>query len=240
MIYKTSIIIPSYKEKENLKKIIPLISKTLTKKEFIFEIIVVDDNSKDGTNEAFGKLKKKFKNVKLFVRKNKFRDLSLSCIQGFKLSKFNNILVMDADLQHNPHYLNLLIKRFNNEKIDFLVACRDFKDKSKVKVNFTRFFLSKILIILFNFLLGFKTNDPMSGFFIFKKKIFMENKSKLFSRGYKILADLIYSSKSELKIKDQFIVFDQRDMSSSKLNLRILLLVLIFLFRSLLRRFKFI
>jgi dolichol-phosphate mannosyltransferase len=240
MIYKTSIIIPSYKEKENLKKIIPLISKSLTKKEFIFEIIVVDDNSKDGTNEAFGKLKKKFKNIKLFVRKNKFRDLSLSCIQGFKLSKFNNILVMDADLQHNPHYLNLLIKRFNYEKIDFLVACRDFKDKSKVKVNFTRFFLSKILIILFNFLLGFKTNDPMSGFFIFKKKIFMENKSKLFSRGYKILADLIYSSKSELKIKDQFIVFDQRDMSSSKLNLRILLLVLIFLFRSLLRRFKFI
>jgi dolichol-phosphate mannosyltransferase len=240
MIHKTSIIIPSYKEKENLKKIIPLISKSLTKKEFIFEIIVVDDNSKDGTNEAFGKLKKKFKNIKLFVRKNKFRDLSLSCIQGFKLSKFNNILVMDADLQHNPHYLNLLIKRFNNEKIDFLVACRDFKDKSKVKVNFTRFFLSKILIILFNFLLGFKTNDPMSGFFIFKKKIFMENKSKLFSRGYKILADLIYSSKSELKIKDQFIVFDQRDMSSSKLNLRILLLILIFLFRSLLRRFKFI
>ena len=240
MIHKTSIIIPSYKEKENLKKIIPLISKSLTKKEFIFEIIVVDDNSKDGTNEAFGKLKKKFKNIKLFVRKNKFRDLSLSCIQGFKLSKFNNILVMDADLQHNPHYLNLLIKRFNYEKIDFLVACRDFKDKSKVKVNFTRFFLSKILIILFNFLLGFKTNDPMSGFFIFKKKIFMENKSKLFSRGYKILADLIYSSKSELKIKDQFIVFDQRDMSSSKLNLRILLLVLIFLFRSLLRRFKFI
>jgi dolichol-phosphate mannosyltransferase len=240
MIYKTSIIIPSYKEKENLKKIIPLIFKSLSKKEFIFEIIVVDDNSKDGTNEVFGKLKKEFKNIKLFVRKNKFRDLSLSCIQGFKLSKFNNILVMDADLQHNPHYLNLLIKRFNNEKIDFLVACRDFKDKSKVKVNFTRFFLSKILIILFNFWLGFKTNDPMSGFFIFKKKIFMENKSKLFSRGYKILADLIYSSKSELKIKDQFIVFDQRDMSSSKLNLRILLLVLIFLFRSLLRRFKFI
>ena len=240
MIYKTSIIIPSYKERENLKKIIPLISKSLSKKEFIFEIIVVDDNSKDGTNEAFGKLKKKYKNIKLFVRKNKFRDLTLSCIQGFKLSKFNNILVMDADLQHNPHYLNLLIKRFNNEKIDFLVACRDFKDKSKVKVNFTRFFLSKILIILFNFLLGFKTNDPMSGFFIFKKKIFIENKSKLFSRGYKILADLIYSSKSQLKIKDQFIVFDQRDMSSSKLNLRILLLVLIFLFRSLLRRFKFI
>jgi dolichol-phosphate mannosyltransferase len=240
MIYKTSIIIPTYKEKENLKKIIPLICKSLSAKEFIFEIIVVDDNSKDGTNKAFGKLKKKFNNIKLFIRKSRTRDLSLSCIQGFKLSKFDNILVMDADLQHNPNYLNLLIKRFHNEKIDFLVACRDFKDKSKVKINFTRFFLSKILIILFNFLLGFKTNDPMSGFFIFRKKIFEENKNKLFSKGYKILADLIYSSKSELKIKDQFIVFDQRDMSSSKLNFKILLLILIFLFKSSLRKFKLI
>ena len=240
MICKTSIIIPSYKENENLKKIIPLIYKRLSTKEFIFEIIVVDDNSKDGTNVTFVKLKKKFKNIRLFVRKNKFRDLSLSCIKGFKLSKFDNILVMDADLQHNPYYLNLLIKRFNKENLDFLVACRDFKDKSKVKINFTRFFLSKILIILFNFLLGFKTNDPMSGFFIFKKKIFIENKNKLFSKGYKILADLIYCSKSELKIKDQYIVFDQRDMSSSKLNFKILLLILIFLFKSSLRKFKLI
>jgi dolichol-phosphate mannosyltransferase len=147
---------------------------------------------------------------------------------------------MDADLQHNPNYLNLLIKRFYNEKIDFLVACRDFKHKSKVKINFLRFFLSKIIIILFNFLLGFKTNDPMSGFFIFRKEIFIQNKNKLFSKGYKILADLIYSSKRELKIKDQFIVFDQRDMCSSKLNFKILLLILIFLFRSSLRRFKLI
>ena len=240
MIYKTSIVIPSYKEKENLKKIIPIIFKKLSTKEFIFEIIIVDDNSKDGTIEVLKQLKKKFKNLKFFVRKNKFRDLSLSCIKGFKLSKFDTILVMDADLQHNPNYLNLLIKRFYNEKIDFLVACRDFKDKSKVKINFSRFFLSKIIIFLFNFLLGFKTNDPMSGFFIFRKEIFIQNKNKLFSKGYKILADLIYSSKRELKIKDQFIVFDQRNMCSSKLNFKILLLILIFLFRSLLRRFKLI
>ena len=80
----------------------------------------------------------------------------------------------------------------------------------------------------------------MSGFFIFKKKIFVENKDKLFSRGYKILADLIYSSKNKLKIKDQFIIFNQRDMNSSKLNFKILLLILILLFRGLLRRFNLI
>jgi dolichol-phosphate mannosyltransferase len=240
MTIKTSIVIPTYKEKENLKIIIPLIFKNLSRKVFIFEIIIVDDDSKDGTVEILNKFKKRYRNLRLFVRKNKIRDLSLSCIQGFKLSKFENILVMDADLQHNPSYINLLIKNFDKKKIDFLVACRDFRNKSKVKINFTRFFLSKIIIILFNFLLGFKTNDPMSGFFIFKKKIFIENKKQLFSKGYKILADLIYSSKKKFIIEDQIIVFDQREMNSSKLNFKILILILIFLFRSFLRRFKLI
>jgi dolichol-phosphate mannosyltransferase len=240
MIFKFSIVIPTYKENENLIKLIPLIYKILNTNKFNFELIIIDDDSRDGTTETYHIFKKKFKNIHLVVRKNKVRDLSLSCICGFELSKFENILVMDADLQHNPKYLKLLIKRFSKEKIDFLVACRDFANKSKVKVNFTRFFLSKIIIILFNFLLGFKTNDPMSGFFIFKKKIFVENKDKLFSRGYKILADLIYSSKNKLKIKDQFIIFNQRDMNSSKLNFKILLLILILLFRGLLRRFNLI
>jgi dolichol-phosphate mannosyltransferase len=80
----------------------------------------------------------------------------------------------------------------------------------------------------------------MSGFFIFKKKIFIENKKQLFSKGYKILADLIYSSKKKFIIEDQIIVFDQREMNSSKLNFKILILILIFLFRSFLRRFKLI
>jgi dolichol-phosphate mannosyltransferase len=236
MIYKFSIVIPTYKENENLIKLIPLIYKILDTNRFNFELIIIDDDSRDGTAETYNAFKKKFKNIHLVVRKNNVRDLSLSCICGFELSKFENILVMDADMQHNPNYLKLLIKRFGKEKIDFLVACRDFTNKSKVKVNFIRFFLSKIIIILFNFLLGFKTNDPMSGFFIFKKKIFTENKNKLFAKGYKILADLIYSSRNKLKIKDQFIIFDQRQMNSSKLNSKILFLILIFLLRSFLRK----
>jgi len=240
MIFKFSIVIPTYKENENLIKLIPLIYKILDTNRFNFELIIIDDNSRDGTIQTYSIFKKKFKNIHLVVRKNKIRDLSLSCICGFELSKFENILVMDADLQHNPNYLKLLINRFGKEKIDILVACRDFANKSKVKVNFTRFYLSKIIIILFNFLLGFKTNDPMSGFFVFKKKIFIENKNKLFARGYKILADLIYSSNNKLKIKDQFIIFNQRNMNSSKLNFKILLLILILLFINLLRKFNLI
>jgi hypothetical protein len=76
--------------------------------------------------------------------------------------------------------------------------------------------------------------------FLFLKKIFTENKKKFFSKVYKILADLIYSYRKEFKIEDQFMVFDQREMNSNKLNFKILILILIFLFRSFLRRFKLI
>ena len=238
MIFKFSIVIPAYNENKNLKKLIPLICNSLDANKSNFEIIVIDDNSQDRTIKTFRVFKKKFQNIRLIIRKDKFRDLSLSCIHGFELSKFDNILVMDADLQHNPKYLNLLLKRFRKEKLDFLVACRDFNNKVKVKITFTRFFLSKTIIILFNFLLGFRTSDPMSGFFIFKKRIYIDNKNKLFAKGYKILADLIYSTETKLKIKDQFIIFDQRHMNSSKLNLKILFLILIFLFRNFFKKFK--
>ena len=240
MIFKFSIIIPTFNENKNLKILIPLIYKTINYHKSQFEIIIVDDNSQDGTIQTLKIFKKKFKNIRGVVRKNKSRDLSLSCIYGFELSKFENILVMDADLQHNPKYLNLLVKKFSKSNIDFLIACRDFNNKSKVKINFIRFLSSKIIIILFNFLLGFRTNDPMSGFFIFKKKIFTENKNRLFAKGYKILADLIYSSKNMLKIKDQFIIFDERCMNTSKLNFKILFLILIFLLRSFVKKIKLI
>ena len=77
--------------------------------------------------------------------------------------------------------------------------------------------------------MGNKTKDPMSGFFIFKKEIFNNNKNQLFSSGYKILSDLIYSSKERLKIKDIPIRFDQRNSGKSKMNLSILIILIYFI-----------
>ena len=235
-ILKTSIVIPTYKENDNIKIIIPLIYNYLSNKKFIFEVIIIDDNSNDGIINTVKNLKKKFENLRIFVRRNKIRDLSLSCFLGFKLSKYNNILVMDADLQHNPKYLKLLIKRFSLEKIDVLVACRNFKKKSEIQLSLLRFFLSKIIIIIFNCALGFKTSDPMSGFFIFKKSLYLKNKLKFFGKGYKILVDILYNSEDKLKVKDQYIKFDRRYMNKSKMNLKILFLIIILLIKTYVKR----
>ena len=68
-----------------------------------------------------------------------------------------------------------------------------FKNK-KHNLNFFRLFASRILILIVNLLLGNKTSDPMSGFFMFKKKVFKNLKKKLIKKGYKILLDLIYKN----------------------------------------------
>jgi dolichol-phosphate mannosyltransferase len=78
-ILKTSIVIPTYKENDNIKIIIPLIYNYLSNKKFIFEVIIIDDNSNDGIINTIKNLKKKFENLRIFVRRNKIRDLSLSC-----------------------------------------------------------------------------------------------------------------------------------------------------------------
>ncbi len=211
-----SIIIPTYNEKKNLKILIPKIySKIKIKK---FEILIVDDDSKDGTKQLLNKMLLLFKNLKYLSRKTKPRDLSKSCVLGFNKSKYNNILVMDGDLQHKPKEINHLYSVFLKRHCDVVVGIRNLFKKKQKGLRFYRLIISILLIIIVNILLGFRTSDPMSGFFIFKKKIYLKNRKFLFNRGYKILLDLIYSSKKKLKILDINIDFRSRGEGNSKIN----------------------
>jgi len=225
-LHKFSIVIPILNEGKNIEDLVKKISKSL--KKIIFEIIFVDDNSTDNTLEILKRIKKKNKFVSFFVRKKK-PDLSLSCILGFKNSAFENVIVMDGDFQHDPKYLKKMIEVYKKKNLDVLVGARNFNKFPIPGLSFLRYCASKILIYIFFLLVGKKTLDPMSGFFIFKKKIYIKNRKRLFARGYKILSDLIYSSKKDLKIYDLFINFNLRKNGKSKMNLKVLLNVMLFI-----------
>lgn len=220
-----SIIIPVYKEKDNFETLVNKIYFNLNKikiKKKNFEIIFIDDNSNDGIKNVYSKIKKKYKNLKLFIRKQKPRDLSQSCIYGFKKSKFDKILVMDGDLQHDPKYIPHFYKKILSGNYDIVIGARNFEKRDHIRLSFTRYILSKFLIKIFNILLGKMSNDPMSGFFIFKKEIFNKSKQKLFGKGFKILSDLLYSSKFTLRSYDIKIIFKPRTNNSSKLGIKVL------------------
>ncbi len=214
---KFSIVIPVYNEANNLKILIPKIYQELKNKKF--EVIVVDDNSTDMTSKILEKFKKK--NFHYIIRKNK-RDLSKSCILGFHKSKYNNIIVMDGDLQHKPSDIKKFLHTFREINPDIIVGTRDLFKNKKHNLNIFRLFASRILILIVKLLLGSKTSDPMSGFFMFKKKIFIKSQKELFKKGYKILLDLLYNKNQKIKVVDVKIDFDSRAKGKSKMSVKIL------------------
>ena len=214
-----SIVIPALNEALNLEILVLKINRYLKKN--IYEIIIIDDNSVDNSKNILLKLKKNNQYLRFHIRKKK-PDLSQSCQLGFKKSKFNTIIVMDADLQHDPKYLPAMINLFFLKNYDFLIATRNF---SKQIINRPRFLLSFILNRIINFLLGYRTADPMSGFFIFKKSIYLRNKNRLYGLGFKILFDLLYAERGLLLINDFEFKFNNRKFHKSKMNFKILYII---------------
>tara|TARA_Y100001958_G_C21090649_1_gene443856 strand:- start:49 stop:750 length:702 start_codon:yes stop_codon:yes gene_type:complete len=215
---KFTIVIPVYNEGNNLKILVPKIYQQLKKKEF--ELIIVDDNSNDETPKILKKFKKK--NFHHLIRKSE-RDLSKSCILGFKKAKYKDIIVMDGDGQHKPKDIKKILNSFYKYNSDIVVGTRDLFKVKKHNLSFLRLFASRALIIVVNLLLGNKTSDPMSGFFMFKKKIFKKSQKKMIKKGYKILLDLLYFKNQNIKVVDVNIDFDSRMKGKSKMSLKILL-----------------
>ena len=214
---KFSIVIPVYNEGRNLRILVPRIYKEL--KKFKFELIIVDDNSTDNTVKILKRFKKK--NLRHIIRREE-RDLSKSCVLGFKKTRYKNIIVMDGDLQHKPSDIKKFLNIFYRNNPDIIVGSRDLFKVKKHNLSVLRLLASRILIIIVNLLLGKKTSDPMSGFFMFKKNIFIRSQKKLIKRGYKILLDLLYIKDQKTKVIDLKINFDSRIKGKSKMSIKIL------------------
>ncbi|ETA70711.1 glycosyltransferase [Candidatus Pelagibacter ubique] len=231
MRHKISVVIPALNEEKNIKPLTLKIIKVLKKNKF--EIIFVDDSSTDQSKKILLALSKKYKFFKPIFRK-KSRDLTQSCFDGIKRSKYKNILILDADLQHDPKYIPQIFKEFNKGK-DIVIGARKLTSGKNKGLSETRRFASVFLIFLFK-VFDIQTKDPMSGFFLFKKDIYLKNKSRFFGKGFKILADLLINSKAKLKTKDVFIDFNRRYESESKMNIKILLILIQFYVTSLIKK----
>lgn len=231
MGHEISIVIPALNEEKNIKPLTLRIIKVLKKTKF--EIIFVDDNSTDQSKKILLALSKKYKFFNPVLRK-KNRDLTQSCFDGIKKSKYQNILILDADLQHDPKYIPQMSKEFYKGK-DVVIGARKLTSGKNKGLSETRRFASVFLIFLFK-IFNIQTKDPMSGFFLFKKDIYLKNKNRFFGKGFKILADLLINSKAKLKTKDVFIDFNRRYESESKMNFKILLILIQFYIVSLMRK----
>lgn len=202
---KISIVIPTYNEASNIKKLVEEIFKFYKNS----EVIIVDDNSPDKTWEVAGKLNKKF-NVKV-IRRLKERGLGSAVIEGFKHTKTKIIGVMDADLSHPPEKIPELVAALSNA--DLAIGSRLVKGGSVEEWPLHRKLISVIATLIARPLT--KVKDPMSGFFFFNKKIIKN--CKLDTQGYKILLEVLVKAKYTKVVEIPY-TFKNRKIGSSKLN----------------------
>jgi dolichol-phosphate mannosyltransferase len=164
-----SIILPTYNEKGNITELITEICASLDNDKIKFEVVVVDDNSPDGTAEA---VREKFgsdNRVQLFVR-TKERGLATAIKFGIEHSSSPTIVIMDTDFNHDPRMLPQLIEFL--KYYDIVIGSRfvlggGMEDRM-------RYYLSSIYTIGLRFLLGIHIKDKLSGFFSIKKKKLIE------------------------------------------------------------------
>jgi dolichol-phosphate mannosyltransferase len=208
-MHKVSIIIPTYNEANNLPLLVEEIMASIDKEKIEAEIIIVDDNSPDGTGQVAEELSARLP-VRVIHRAGKL-GLGSAVIEGFKLSERSILGVMDGDMSHDPAVLNDMILSLSEN--DIAIGSRFEKDSEVQGFSLVRKSISKTGIFLTKFLTG--TKDALSGYFFLKRDV-IEGVG-LSTVGYKILLEILVKGRYN-KLKEFSYIFRMRKYSTSKLN----------------------
>ncbi len=210
-----SIITPTYNEALNIEKFIRGIEKAIKIKNY--EIIFVDDNSIDKTYEVIKRIAKKKQNIRCLRRVGR-RGLSSAVIEGCLSSSSDLLLIMDADLQHDEKKIPIMLKKLISENLDLVIASRFLDSKKTEGLSKYRNFLSNVANKISNKISGANLSDPMSGFFLIKRKVFDNIAPNLSGIGFKILLDIFSSCKGKVKFAEVHFEFKKRKYGDSKLD----------------------
>ena len=212
-----SLILPTYNEKGNIKELIELSIKAFKKAKISYEIIVVDDNSPDGTSEIVSKLQKsrKYPHLKLITRKNE-RGLATATRRGFDEAKMDHVMVMDTDLSHHPKYFPSLFKHYKD--YDVVSASRYLSGKSGMKAPFYRTIGSRLINFMIRIVLWINLTDLTGNFMIIDKKKLEKLPKDYIFRGYGdyCITFLYLAKKKKFRIKEIEYTYNFRTKGETK------------------------
>ena len=215
---KTLVIIPTYNEIENIESIIHKIFEI----DLDLNILVVDDNSPDGTGDLVNNLMNKY-SKKLFLEKRKQKEgLGVAYVQGFLWAlKYNYdfIFEMDADFSHNPSELLPMLELLNSN-VDVVVGSRYIKGFSVVNWPLTRILISYLASLYVRFITLMPVKDPTAGFVGYKRNVLISmNFEQIKFIGYAFQIEMKYKSwLNGFIIKEHPIVFLNRKLGKSKMD----------------------
>ncbi len=213
-----AIVVPSYNERDNIGLLYAKLAATL--QDVAWEMLVVDDNSPDGTAETVHELSRVHPNLRCLQRFGR-RGLASACIEGMAATSAPYLAVMDADLQHDESILPAMLARAE-AGADLVVGTR-FAETGSVGdgLSKTRRSGSELATRLAQMITRGVVSDPMSGFFLIRRDPALRAAPKLSRDGFKILLDLIVTTNqmgTPLNVAEVPYVFRPRHAGESKMN----------------------
>ncbi len=215
-----TIIVPTFNEHDNVEPLVERLNQCLAGRDW--EILIVDDNSPDGTARHVANLGKADSRIKCLLRIGR-RGLSSACIEGMLASSSPLVAVMDSDLQHDVAILPKMIDAVSNSDVHIAIGSRYIDGGDTDKLTFWRKMVSGTATILARFLFPDGLTDPMSGYFVMRRNIFVGLADRLSGKGFKILLDIFSSSKDTLPFVEVPYSFGVRHSGESKLDTRVVL-----------------
>ena len=218
---KVLVIIPTYNEAENIKKVI---EATIREKKF--DVLVVDDSSPDGTATIVKEIIKSYpKKIFLEVKKNK-DGLGRAYIHGFKWAigkMYDYIFEMDADFSHNPSELVTMLDYLKEGK-DMVIGSRYIKGINVVNWPLGRIILSYLASVYVRLITSMPIKDPTAGFVGYKREVLEEivlDKVKFV--GYAFQVEMKYKTwRKKFSYIEHPIIFTNRTLGLSKMDGRII------------------
>jgi dolichol-phosphate mannosyltransferase len=213
-----AVIVPSYNERENIELLYEKVALALGGTPW--EMIVVDDDSPDGTADVVNELSRVYANIRC-VRRFGRRGLASACVEGMAVTSAPYVAVIDADHQHDETILPEMLARAV-DGADLVVGSRFAEGGSAGDgLSATRLSGSNLANRLAGMIAGQAVSDPMSGYFLIRRDRALEAAPRLASDGFKILIDLIVTSArmgKPLNIAEVPYTFRPRHAGESKMN----------------------
>ena len=213
---KTLIISPTYNEEKNIQQLVDLVLGENPE----FHLLIVDDNSPDGTGDKVKSLQSVYKNLFLETRSKK-SGLGTAYIFGFKWAlkkKYDHIIQMDADLSHNPKDLPRMVKNLKDN--DVVIGSRYINGISVVNWPLRRLMLSYGANAYSRIITGMPIMDGTGGFKAWKVSLLQKiSLSEVQSQGYSFQIEMNFRSwRLGAKIKEESIIFFDRTVGESKMS----------------------
>ena len=212
------VIIPTYNEIENIERIIHAVFQLPSS----FHVLIVDDNSPDGTFNKVSELQKQY-SEKLFLEvRTKKSGLGTAYVHGFKWALYHNyqyIYEMDADFSHNPNDLEKLYLACQNGA-DVAIGSRYSKGVNVVNWPLNRVLMSYFASVYVKFITGMQIHDATAGFICYKRNVLETiNIDKIKFVGYAFQIEMKYRAfVNKFEIEEVPIIFTDRTLGESKMS----------------------